>query len=725
MAKTLILLALIAVLLLPACTLPLPDIKIPPVQVPDIKPPGIPAIPSMPPAPSLPSPSIAPAKAFPFLKPGEAGSFLKQPLFAITWAQDPTIFKAIPSTVIDWRVEHRNGGEITTQTKAEIARYLSQGTRVIGSYLSGMFIDGDNPPAAWKEFACLDLDLKPIPVNKPGMAGYGAGAWWGNLADPGWQKILLDQGRQMVDLGVEGFSIDEATFNREVVFQKGGTFDKYSIDGFRTWLGGRYTPAELAARFKINDLAAFNYRDYILRNNLRETWNREDNPPLLLTYEFSQFQMMECSKFWRRFSAELKAYAKEKYGREVLVSISASPEFYTVLFNDFADYLTGEHFYFNGQSPQVRAASVIRLGEPFAPRTAVLAEVSHDRGTLPNATRNLFKYIFADTYAAGGMLIADGSRFMTMRGWDYVQPFVTFDIPEAARYVNYAAAHPELYGLPRPARVALVESVPSFRGNGVIPTEGDRPNSGELNGMSELLTDLNLPFNVLLSGDGELVDRSLTLEALKPFKVVILPAVALITDAEVQALLDYAKGGGVVITTGRFGSYDRRGRAVARPALDALQGEGEHVLGSGKWVTVWDSPGADYYWNSASNQSWSPSARAATEPIKVKFLATLSKYTRPEVVTDAPSLVNLHRYADGKRVVLHMVNYDFDQARDAFRVGGPFKVTVELPAGMAPRKAVLHDFEKGAAAEIPFELQDGRAVFTLPGLYAYAVVEIS
>jgi hypothetical protein len=722
MSKIVLPLVLLAALLITACTLPVPDIKLPPVQVPSFTPtvPNVPSVPAVPVAPT------APPKAFPFLKAGEGKAFLKQPFFAITWAQDPAIFKAIPSTVIDWRVEHRNAGEITPQSKADIARYLNQGTRYLGSYLSPMFIDGDNPPAVWKEYACLDLDLKPISVDKPGMSGYGAGAWWGNIADPGWQKIIIEQGRQLVDLGVEGFTIDEATFNREVIFVRGGTFDRYSMEGFRVWLAGRYTAAELFSRFKIKDIAAFNYREYILQNNLRDTWNKEQYPPALLTYEFSQFQMMECSKFWRRFSSELKTYAKDKYGREVLVSIAGTPEFNDRLFNDFADYLTGEHFYFNGQSPMVRAASVIRLGEGFASRTAMLAEVSHDRGTIPPATKNLFKYIFADTYAAGGMLIADGSRFMTMRGWDYVQPFVTFDIPEAARYVNYTAAHPELYSLSRPSRIALVESIPSMRGNGVIPTEGDRPDSGELNGMSELLTDLNLPFSVLLSGDGELIDRSLTLESLKPYAVVILPAVALITDAEVQVLFDYVKGGGVVIATGRCGSYDRRGRAVSRPALEALTlSEGEHVLGAGKWLTLWDSPGSNYFWNKSANQSWSPTARAATEPIKAKFMAALSKYTKPEVTTDAPSLVNLHRYADGKRVVLHLVNYDFDQTKDQFTPAGQFKVSVELPPGLNPQKVILHDFEKGAASEITLTVRDGRAEFTVPGLYAYTVVEIS
>jgi hypothetical protein len=721
MAKILILPVLIAALLMPACTLPVPDINIPPVTIPEFTPtsPNIPAIPG---ATSIPT---ATPKVLPYLKAGQGQTFLKQPFFAITWAQDPSIYESIPSLVIAWRTEHRNAGEITPQSKADIARYLAQGTHYLGSYLSPMFLDGDNPPAAWKEYACLDLDLKPIPVVKPGMTGYGAGAWWGNLADPGWQKILIDQGRQLIDLGVEGFSIDEASFNREVIFQKRGTFDRYSMDGFRNWLGKRYTPAELAARFNIRDLAAFNFRDYILANDLRQTWNREQFPPSLLTYEFSQFQTMVCHDFWRRFSGELKTYAKDKYGREVLVSISASPEFNDRLFNDYSDYLTGEHFYFNGQSPQVRAASIIRLGEPFASRTAMLAEVSHDRGPLPPATKNLFKYIFADTYAAGGMLIADGSRFMTMRGWDYVQPFVTFDVPEAARYVNYAIAHPEFYGLPRPARIALVESIPSMRGNGVIPTEGDRPDSGELNGMSELLTDLNLPFSVLLSGDGELIDRTLTLEMLKPFKLVILPAVALITDAEVQALLEYTKIGGVVITTGQFGSYDRRGRTVSRPVLDALQSEGEHILGSGKWVTVWDKPGVSYYWNQAANQSWSPSARAATEPVKAKFLATISKYAILEIATDAPALVNVHRYTDGTRMVLHLVNYDFEQSQDAFKPAGPFKITAELLSGMTPQKAVLHDFEKGTAVEIGMTVKDGRAALEIPGLYAYAVVEIS
>ena len=145
---------------------------------------------------------------------------------------------------------------------------------------------------------------------------------------------------------------------------------------------------------------------------------------------------------------------------------------------------------------------------------------------------------------------------MTMKNWVYFDPedFVYYDLNEAARYVNFAQQHPEFYGLEEPAKVGVVHSIASrIAGARLIEVEERKVwSEHDVKGTIEMLLNLNVPFKMIVSGDGELFKDKITREDLEGFEVVILPAVFMLDDSEVHEIFDYVKNGGKVIVLGEF-----------------------------------------------------------------------------------------------------------------------------------------------------------------------------
>ena len=676
------------------------------------------ALPGLPAVPDAAAALLGSEDTFAYYKPGEIAALLQAPVFMIS----PNLAKPetmIPATGAGWT------GITADRWSGPIVRLLhGQGLHLLGASTTIRHLNilvADPHP----ELAALDLDGNPIPLTKPGMPGFLPGEYFYSISNPEWQQRLLEQGRAIIDLGAEGIVMDEPNTYGSLVFEAGGSFDDYSLAGFREYLAGKYDAAELKARFGIEDAASFDLRRHILDNGLRDTWNASEQNPSPLTYEFFLFQNQGADTFLRRFASEMRDYARTQYNRDFAFSFNASPQFDFSRFLpvDYLDYLTGEVFYF--APSYTRAVLVTKLAEAASPaKILFLSEVSHDSGELPARTINLFKYMFADIYSScrAGMILPTEGVY-TMRDGTYVQPFVQTDLAEAQRYIGFMNEHPGLFDLPEPASVAVVHSAASFISNR-LPTEEPLWGSYETVAVMEVLLNERVPFAMLTSGDGRWADGRLTLEALNPYHVVLLPNVQLISDDEVAALLEYVRQGGVVLQVNDFGTFNPQGARTARADLATLSGPGAHTLGQGTWHTLglWEEMGR-YRWNEAERRNVLPTEFSADDPAAVALRAALQAYLEPEISSDALITVSIRRYGDGQRWVLHLANYDYDPTSDQFAPVGPFDVSLDT-GGLAIASARLYDFESGSETEIPVTLEGTRAAFTIPSLYAYAIVEL-
>jgi hypothetical protein len=676
-------------------------------------------------APFLTAPPAVPAEYVANYIPfGEGEAYLKQPTLFITWAKDDTPFEKMPGTAFNWQVIWHVDGKIPDYTVREMRHFQSLGVRYIG-YLAEPDHQWDERPISMPQSATVDIDGNPIHLQKPGMGDFGSDQYWMNILDPDWQAFLISQTKEMIDLGVEGVLVDDYTFNVHVIPAAKGTFDKYSMRGFTQYLKNKYSSAELKEKFDIDSIDQFNLKDYIREKNLPDDWNAQ-RPPLPIIYEFEQFQLVESDKFFRSFAAQLKEYGKAQ-GRHIFFATGSGSFEGQRLPLDYMDYATGEEFYFSPYSLPPRVAVNNKLYQGRVPTRIVRVEVTLGATPQPLETRNLFKYIFADIYSSNGKMIVEQNTLLTLdSNGNYVpaEQSIRYDQDEAARYVNFAAAHKDLYGLDEPASVALVRSEASVKGGQwAMPVE-DRNvwTSNSVVGVADMLYNLNVPFDMLHSGDEDLFTARLTQADLARYDVVILPTIFMLSDPEVEALLGYARAGGKVISIGDFATHDLYGQKADRPELEALKTAGEHALGEGTWLTIPEEVGEQY----AADQdghAYQPTGRNADDPLLQTFRQALEKYHAPEIVTDAPITVSLRRYADETRLVLHMVNYNYDQTVDQFTPADPFEVSVDT-GGLSVTRAELYDFEAGTVTEIPLEQMGEKVKFTVPGLYAYSIVEL-
>lgn len=578
------------------------------------------------------------------------------------------------------------------------------------------------------EMAALDINGQPIPLTKPGMPGYMEGEYFYSIFNPKWQQLLINQGKAFVDMGAEGISMDEPATYGLLVFEAGGSFDEYSLAAFRVYLGKKYSSEDLAAKFGIDDISTFNFRDYLIEKGMQESWNASSQQPPLITYEFFLCQHQGAADFLKRFSKELKEYAANTYGRQFILGTNAPPQadFARYIPVSFLDYVIGEKFYFSRDHDRTMMSAKLLEGI-FDHPIYYLTEVGIDRGPIPLQTKNLFKYMFADIYSnsnAGMILVKDG--LYTMKGGIYLDndAKVQIDPAEANRYIDFMKANPFLFGLDEPAGIGVVVSVPSLVSYG-LPSSQPLWGSNETFTVMEVLLNNRIPFSTITSGNGIWTEHKLTGDELSQYQVIILPNVEAISEEEVDALLDYVKAGGTVVQVDNFGGFDELGQKVNRLQLSAVANRGTHSLENGIWQNLgWVDNLSDYRWNSANDRQVLPSEQSFDFAPAVKIRDAVLKHTQAAITSDAPITVNMRRYADEKRVVLHLVNTDYDQTTDTFNEADGFPVTINVDDRSI--KAVrLYDFENAQVSPLEFSQDGDQVTFTVPGLFAYSIVELS
>ena len=133
----------------------------------------------------------------------------------------------------------------------------------------------------------------------------------------------------------------------------------------------------------------------------------------------------------------------------------------------------------------------------------------------------------------------------------------------ATPLMNWAAQNGERWGGPMaPARIALVWSPTSATLYGREQVQ--RLSEAPFRGMAKALRDAHLPHEVW--------DESRLGAGLRGVDVLILPEVAVMSDAQAEAVREFVRGGGVLISTGVTSLYDVTGGARRDYALQDVFG---------------------------------------------------------------------------------------------------------------------------------------------------------
>jgi hypothetical protein len=178
------------------------------------------------------------------------------------------------------------------------------------------------------------------------------------------------------------------------------------------------------------------------------------------------------------------------------------------------------------------------------------------------------------------------------------------------------------------------------------------------------------------------------------------------SDDEVNRLLAFMENGGTVIAyDSQFASQDENYQSKSRAKLGGLKTGGTHALGKGKFIFFPEDMG----W-----QLWA--YQKASE--KEKLVGAIRKL----VVADrAPENVQVIPYTSGERMVMHILNYDF-QNRD-FVQKNNIDIQVHIPEGFEADAKVLTivspEFDGVEYAEQ--RISDGVITFTVPSLHIWDV----
>lgn len=113
--------------------------------------------------------------------------------------------------------------------------------------------------------------------------------------------------------------------------------------------------------------------------------------------------------------------------------------------------------------------------------------------------------------------------------------------------------------------IANVALVVSQRSNRLYDPPAGTDTQDAVQGMYQILTEMRVPFDVLL-------DSQLTPEALARYAVLILPNIALMSDAQARAIRTFVQNGGSLLSSFETGLYDENGAPRPEFALADIHG---------------------------------------------------------------------------------------------------------------------------------------------------------
>jgi hypothetical protein len=200
----------------------------------------------------------------------------------------------------------------------------------------------------------------------------------------------------------------------------------------------------------------------------------------------------------------------------------------------------------------------------------------------------------------------------------------------------------------------------------------------------------HVPFDVLISSDGELFQDTFNLESLNKYKCLVLPDNNKMTPEQLSVVLEFLNKGGKVVVYGRLADE------MGDPELAA-----QILAHSG---TAQCDPAEKLYGFITSIRNVLPDR---------KFQIQIDG--RPDIG------LNPHRLPDG-RTAVHMINYQFDREQD--RVipieGAGFRIRTEA----AVTGVTVHTLGE-QAIEAEWSCADGYLTVKIPLMPLYALIELN
>lgn len=485
---------------------------------------------------------------------------------------------------------------------------------------------------------CVDINGNP--------AYFSSGMYYMCHNNPEWQEFLESKLMEYADIGVDAIHIDETGAVGDL---SSSGFCHYCMAGFRSYLAQHYSAEELRDKFGIEDVASFDYRTYLLSHGAQSAWQ---DPSQELLGAYFRFQYSSKCALVGDLIQNTRSYA----GRDILFSANTYG-----LFTDHQIYMPYLDFAVFEMSmrplPEGKHFARYLLGDAMAPPKPLVAFPGPDDWTsLSEDNWWLWRHWLAEAYACGGSFLLPYDAY-TYGGDRYTLP-----ADKISPYTKFISNNPRYYE--NISRVAKAAVLFDFRSqfNGWVPATAWMAWDSFEN-MGRDLQEAHIPFEVVYVGDGEFVDKPITLGDLEKYSVVAIPGHCHL-DAATENLFDqYTQFGGHVV------------RADSIP-------EGSDL------VTEIRNTGVDL-----------------------------------GLETNASEDLSVMVYGRENSLLVHLVNYSYDRITRDFTPQTQIEITIIIPTNVdltgKTLKLLSPDTEQETILE--YTVQDDEVTFTIASVHVYSI----
>jgi hypothetical protein len=527
------------------------------------------------------------------------------------------------------------------------------------------------------------------------------------------ERTLFEVAKVAVDLGVDGIEFDEPTY----WWWPGEDYSNESLQQFKDYLQTKYTSTELLNKFGINNITAFNYRDYLASKgliNVSEEERLQGSDPL--GREYYIFELISLSQHFNELTTEIKDYAKQTYGKDLIIVANQYELKNADLINcpqvDFFSIGTSLNVWYTSKDqqsgmkycpPYYTASPFIFLGRAINESKEAVMFI--DGGNYTLLTQTVAKIIMGEAYAFGGYY--NFPFFSGLPGnygpKDTLINFSSF----IRRYSEFfqPSIHSSDVALFAPYTTILWNYVPGF--------------PEQIYGASQILVDAHIPFDILFTGDGNVLPDTITLNDLKKYKVIYLPDTIGLSNRQVNVLKDYVNQGGKLLITGACGMYDEMKNNRPSSPFDSLH----------------SNPNVTYIqWESNVWADWIPYSdyKATKDPnMRNQIFNAIKNLLGGNLIleTNASSTVGINTsfQPDNNRLLVNFVNYDYHIENDTVTEQDNIYIKIKKPEGFNASTAESVWFSPDVGLEpmpLKYSISGDYIEFTLPKLQTYSIALI-
>ena len=315
-------------------------------------------------------------------------------------------------------------------------------------------------------------------------------------------------------------------------------------------------------------------------------------------------------------------------------------------------------------------------------------------------TPDVVEHEMAECCAGGGVL------FVNQVGFEKTPEFQEL----LTSYFRFRHKHRALYadtGKRRHAQVALAYSIPTMMYHNYTSAVAAAPISA-MSGMARALEEGHIPYDAVIFRHPEIQADRVTLDQLRKYRLIILPALGCLSDSQIDLLTEYVKSGGTLGLIGENGVRDENNLPSDESPANAWRE-------AGRVVEI--LPGRNFLPNRTGESE-------ATRKLTAAALDAVHEALDAETLIsgELPRLLWVKPWVHFEELLsVHFVNYDVDFETGAAAPTAPITLDVTLPDGLVPKRAawLTPDSE---VVDLDLQIEGGRATVEIPSVRVYGVL---